>query len=307
MFTIQDLRQWTQQSPPPHFVAPRLAVIGSPIGHSLSPELHQPILDAAQRNMSYARIHVPPTEVGECLELMQQLHFVGINVTVPHKIEALQFLGDAVTPHAKLLGAVNTITFTEQGPQGANTDGPGFLAALNECFEIDFLALREQSVVILGAAGGAGSAVAMQLALSGCPSLILVNRTEEKLVPLVEQIQTKLAAENLPQPQINALSFQAEELQPSLRQANLIVNATNLGREPTDPLPIDTSLLHANQCVLDMVYNQQQPTPLVANARSQGAKAVDGLPLLFHQGILSQKIWFGEIPDITSLKPQFHL
>ena len=136
----------------------RLAVLGHPVSHSASPQLHQPALDAFGIPATYVRLEVRPGEISEALAMMRRLGFIGCNVTVPHKFEAMEAC-DAVSGQARVLGAVNTIVFGENGITGHNTDGPGFEQAIREDF--GFFP-GEVHTLILGAGGGAGQAIATQ-------------------------------------------------------------------------------------------------------------------------------------------------
>lgn len=300
---LADLRIWSASGPPLlDGLRPGLAVIGDPVTHSLSPQMHQPALDAAGRGLAYVKLHLLPGELAEGFARMAATGFVGCNVTVPHKLEALEACV-AATPHARRLGAVNTITFGPDGPRGANTDGPGLLAALEESLRLDLPALRRQRILILGAGGGAGQASAIQLALSGCPRLILANRSESKLPPLADRIRSALADDGLPAPaELRLLgSDDPDTLGAAVAGADLILHASNLGRDDADPLPVPAAALRPGQAVMDLVY-RPGGTRLVHAALAAGARAVDGLPLLLHQGALSQQIWFGQTPDLAALR-----
>ncbi len=133
----------------------RLAVIGNPVAHSQSPQLHQPALDALNIEARYIRLQLEPDELAPAFEKMRALGFVGANVTVPHKFEALQTCS-SLDPAAEALGAVNTVLFADDGETlGFNTDGPGFVRAIRQDFSVD---LRDLKILILGAGGGAGQA-----------------------------------------------------------------------------------------------------------------------------------------------------
>ena len=149
----------------------RLAVIGHPIAHSASPIMHQAALDARSIDARYIRIDLEPGRVVEALSKMRKLGFIGCNVTVPHKIEAMAACGE-IDPAARKIGAVNTLRFNAGGVEGFNTDGPGFQRAVEEVFDNR---LRDLRVMVVGAGGGAGQAIATQCALTGVPRLVLAN------------------------------------------------------------------------------------------------------------------------------------
>ena len=136
----------------------RLAVLGSPVAHSLSPQLHQAALDETGTGGRYIRLEVPAGEVSGTLNRLQELEFIGANITVPHKFEALS-AADEVDGAATMLGAVNTILFERGRKLAFNTDGPGFVRAIHEEFLVDVKDLR---IMVVGAGGGAGQAIAAQ-------------------------------------------------------------------------------------------------------------------------------------------------
>ena len=131
----------------------RFAVIGNPVEHSLSPQLHQPALDDLGEDARYIRVEVEADQVDIAFQELRNAGIHGINVTVPHKLEALEAC-DLVDPAAQMMGAVNTVVFDKEGScSGFNTDGPGFARAIREEFSVD---LGDLKVIIIGAGGGAG-------------------------------------------------------------------------------------------------------------------------------------------------------
>lgn len=272
---------------------PRVAVIGHPVGHSLSPAMHQPALDARGLAIRYVRVDVPPGSVADAFRAMHELGFAGCNVTVPHKGEALEACHE-VDPFARLVGAVNTVIFRPAGIEGANTDGPGLAAAVEEAFGRPLAAHR---VAILGAGGGAGRAAAMQCALAGCPALTLVNRTAAKAEAVAADI---LGATDLLDIGIAALG-DATEVRDALAPCNLLINATSLGLKEGDPSPVHPAALHPGLAVYDMIY-QPPVTPLLAAARAAGCRTANGLSMLVHQGALSFIRWFGGTPPIEAMR-----
>ncbi len=260
----------------------RLAVIGSPIGHSASPVMHQAALDEAGIAVRYVRIEVPPRRVGEALARMRALGFIGCNVTVPHKLEVMDAC-DVVDPAALALGAVNTVRFDSDGTRGFNTDGPGFEAAVRETLGLELRGLR---VVILGAGGGAGRALAAQCAMSGAARLVLVNRTADKLGGLASHLRA-LAGGCGP-----CLSgFADAGLAEECRGCDLIVNASSVGLKAGDPSLLGDACLVSGQGVYDCIY-QPPVTPLLAAAAACGCRTANGRSMLIHQGALAYQLWF---------------
>lgn len=282
-YTLKELERWEEFAPSLNPPA-RLAVIGDPIAHSRSPQMHHPALQARGIPAQYIRVQVPPGKVGRALELFAKHNFVGVNCTIPHKFEALEAM-DEISPLARLLGAVNTVHLLPGHMVGYNSDGPGFLNSVEEAFSKK---VRDLRVLILGAGGGAGRAVAVQCALEKCPSLVLANRTVEKLAPLVEECR-----ELSPTTTVQSTSWDDAALASVLPDIDLIVNATPRGMKDGDEPLFNASLLEKRHLVYDMVYRANGTTPLAAAARAAGAATCDGLTLLLHQGAISFGHWFG--------------
>lgn len=290
-YSIENLSNWTPDIS--GLVPPaKLAVIGDPVAHSKSPQMHNPALRACGLDAQYIRVHVRPGEVARSLRLFAERGFKGVNVTIPHKLEALESV-DVLEPQAQCLGAVNTVAIREGKLHGFNSDGPGFLRAVKEAFGVDVSDLR---VLILGAGGGAGRAVAVQCALEKCPRLILVNRTADKAAALAQQL-----TETSPSTRVTSVAWELDTLRAALDEADLVVNGTSLGMKPDDaPLLPPASLTGAHRA-FDMVYRAGgQLTQLGAAAHAAGAAYVDGSSLLLHQGAISFEYWFG-IPAPTEV------
>lgn len=261
----------------------RLAVIGDPIGHSRSPQMHNPALQTCGIAAQYIRVQVPVGRVAEAFRQFAACGFLGVNITIPHKFEALDAV-DELDPLARQLGAVNTLAIRDGRLHGYNSDGPGFLRSVKEAFGSDVKDLR---VLILGAGGGAGRAVAVQSALSGCQKLQLVNRSQAKADTVASEIQALGGC-----PDVTVVPWNDDALKDALANTDLIVNATSLGMKPNDAKLLPADALHARHFVFDMVYRAGGETPLLADARQAGARTVDGLTLLLHQGGISFEHWF---------------
>ncbi len=269
----------------------RLGVIGNPIAHSKSPQMQQAALDAEGKPLTYVRL-LAGTEVGafeSLLELLAERGFIGANVTVPFKKKAFSAAAQADDLSA-LCGAANTLVLRDDGWHCHNTDGPGFEQAITElCGK----PLRELSIVILGACGGAGSALCCQCILSGCRRLTAVNRPRPELEQLHRLLQPHAAGE------LHTVSFSSPDFREAAESADLIVNATSLGLRPGDPLPLEISLLRPGQTVYDIVTHD---TPLQQAAAAQGCTVSDGLSMLLWQGAIAYHRWFGSMPDIKSMR-----
>jgi shikimate dehydrogenase len=276
-YTFADLRRWkraTVSVEPPI----RLGVFGDPVAQSLSPRMQNAALQACDLPMQDARFQIAPNELRTALQLVRDLEFVGLNLTVPHKIAALSLV-DEIDATAEKLGAINTIQIERGKLIGFNTDGLGFVRAIRESFGLD---LRDLRVLVLGAGGGAGRAIAAQCALEKCPRLALVNRTFDK----AQRLARELAAD-----QIIAVPWQIESLDAALAQSDLVIHATSLGIQETDPSPLPRVLLARHLVIYDLIYKSAL-TPLLAAAAEAGARGANGLTMLLHQGALAFERWF---------------
>ncbi|MEP6698890.1 MAG: hypothetical protein ABJB09_04095, partial [Verrucomicrobiota bacterium] len=183
IYTLADLKNWTKETrgiDPPI----RLGVLGEPVAHSLSPRMQNAALRAGKLDLQYARFQIAPNELSDALARARDLEFVGLNLTIPHKIAALNLM-DSVDENAQRIGAVNTVTIDHGKLCGSNTDGKGFARAIREEFSVD---LRDLRVMILGA-GGAARAIAFQCARENCERLVMANRTFEKGKKLADELR----------------------------------------------------------------------------------------------------------------------
>ena len=268
----------------------RLAVIGHPVAHSASPGMHQPALDALGIDARYIRLDVEPGDVAKAFARMRVLGFIGCNVTVPHKLEAMAACCN-VHADARALGAVNTVRFDADGvTRGFNTDGPGFARAIDDLFATPLSTLR---VAVLGAGGGAGQAIATTCAIHQVPRLVVVNRSADKLDALVPRLRA-----HAPHIEIESVTFaEINRLADLVSGCDLVVNATSVGLKPGDPPVVPAACLRPGQFVNDTIY-QPPVTPLMDLAAGLGCRTANGLPLLLHQGIIAFQHWFpGTLPD----------
>lgn len=293
VYTLEDLNDREQLDHGATQPA-RLAVLGHPVAHSLSPQLHQPALDAAGTGVRYIRLEVEPLRVSEAFARLSALGFIGANITVPHKFEALSACA-SVNENASVLGAVNTVLFDGAETLGFNTDGPGFVRAIREVFSVDIKDLR---IMIVGAGGGAGQAIAAQCAMEGCEHLVLVNRSVEKAATLAKRLTPWFESERLEGPgdRLVVLPTDSPALPAESDHVDLIINATSVGLRRTDPSPLPSSCLQPHHLVYDTIYNPAR-TRLLDEASRQGARTANGLSLLLHQGVLAFDLWFpGQAP-----------
>ncbi len=277
----------------------RLGVFGDPVAHSRSPGFHNAALQACGIEAQYVKIHARPDEFPDALRALSGADFIGANVTIPHKAAALAG-ADRADDYARRSGAVNTLV-TEGGTlAGYNTDGPGLVRAIREEFSVD---LRDLRVMVLGAGGGAGRAIAVQCAVEGCERLVLVNRTVEKAAALAKELAADFRSDRLVGPidRLSAIPHDLAALREQLASADLVINATSLGMKRSDPPLIPAALLTANLMVYDTVYASGD-SRLIEDARAAGCRAANGLSMLLHQGALSFEIWFNRPAPLEAMR-----
>ena len=307
-FTLADLQQWSEigrDIDPPI----RLGVFGDPIAHSLSPQMQNAALSACQINMQYARFHIRANELGSALVSLRKLataspscgglDFVGGNLTLPHKIAAFTQI-DEPDESATRAGAVNTIRVRDEKLIASNTDGEGFRRAIRTEFSMD---LRDLRVMIIGAGGGTGRAIAWQCALENCERLVLVNRTLEKAAALAEQLRPSFSGPRVlgPSRRIEAAAWDESAMRTRLADIDLIVNATPLGMNSSDPTPIPARLIAPHHIIFDCIYGSSK-TMLLRAAEAAGARGANGLSMLLYQGALSFSIWFNRDAPVDAMR-----
>jgi shikimate dehydrogenase len=297
-YTLADLERWSEITGE---IDPqiRLGVFGDPVAHSLSPQIQNAALRAFEIKMQYGRFHIRATELRSALRFLRELDFVGINLTVPHKIAGLTQI-DAADESATRCGAVNTVHLHDKKLVGSNTDAEGFSRAVRSEFSID---LRDLRVMILGAGGGTGHAIAWQCALENCERLVLVNRTPAKASAIVEGLRRFFAEARVlgPVARLEAVQWDETAIRAQLADIDLIVNATPLGMNPSDPAPIPARLLAPHHMVFDCVYRPSK-TALLRAADEAGARGANGLSMLLHQGALSFSLWFNREAPIEAMR-----
>ncbi len=232
--------------------------------------------------------------------MLRELDFVGLNLTVPHKIAALSLV-DEVEERARKIGAINTIVFRDGKSVGCNTDGPGFEHAIREEFSVD---LRDLRVLLLGAGGGAGRALAYQCAFENCERLVLVNRTFDKAQALARELAGSLAdrACSVPKRGCEAIPWEAiGRLRTQLGRTDLVINATTLGLKQSDPSPLPRALIAPHLMIYDLIY-KKNPTALLAAATEAGARGANGLTMLLHQGALAFELWFDRPAPLAAMR-----
>jgi shikimate dehydrogenase len=264
-----------------------LALIGHPVGHSLSPEMHNASFAAEDLNYLYVALDVEPQDLPAAVAGLEALNFRGFNITMPHK-RAMLLLLDDVDEGARISGAVNTVVKEDSGLRGYNTDGGGMVMACQEA-RIDLAGKR---VLLLGA-GGAAAAVALAFGEVGVGELRVVNRSVEHAV----ELRDKLRGTGLKKVEV----YPCDALGEAARESEVIVNATPLGMKDGDPLPMPGEYLGDGRAVCDAVYRPGKETALVREARERGARVVTGERMLLYQGVLAQRLWTGREPNVKAM------
>ena len=276
-YTLQDLETTEFDGTP-------LAVIGHPVQHSVSPAMHNAALsklaesDSRFKDWAYYRFDIAPEDFARALPLFHKRSFLGLNLTIPHKVQAMDLI-KGVSPDAECMGAVNTLVWDELGYDGFNTDGYG----LSRGLEVDLgVSLKDANVILLGS-GGAARAAAVQCVLADCARLDVGNRTPERLKDLMAVLDGMPGGDRVQ-------TFALSELPKDLPDNGVVVNATSLGLNAGDPAPIDVAQLPDGWKVYDMIYNPSA-TALLQQADARGLPIANGLSMLIHQGARSLEIW----------------
>lgn len=263
---------------------PLAGVIGSPIAHSKSPQLHQYWLRTYGLRGYYVPMDVRSDDLAEVLRTLPKAGFVGVNITVPHKEKALE-LADLITDRATLIGAANTLIFRKDGKIHAdNTDGYGFVENLRQ--GAPGWEPSAGPAAVLGA-GGAARAVVASLIDVGVPRIMISNRTRVRADKLAEDFGKRVQVVEW----VKAGNM--------LEEAALVVNTTSLGMlgKPEMRVPLDG--MRRDAVVTDLVYNPLQ-TRLLREAEKLGCTTVDGLGMLLHQAVPAFERWFGKRPVVDA-------
>ena len=258
------------------------AVVANPIKHSISPFIHNSAFEATNTNGVYLAWEVDATELAETVANIRRYQMYGINLSMPYKEQVIPYL-DQLSEEACLIGAVNTVVNREGTLIGYNTDGKGFFKSLPS-FKIS-----RKRLVLLGA-GGAAKAILAQAILDGVSQISVFVRSSsmEKTRPYLEKIQ-------------NATGFRVDlfaledvqELQDSITQADLLVNATSVGMDGSSQ-PIPTSIVLPEKLMVADVIYQPFETPFLKWAKNQGNQSINGLGMLLYQAAEAFELWTGK-------------
>jgi shikimate dehydrogenase len=275
------------------------AVLGHPIRHSASPAMQNAGIAKLGLDWRYLAFEVHPDDLRPVIEGARLMKYIGLNLTVPHKLLALKMV-DVLDKSAKAWGAVNTIRFegrdakgkwqplrhfTKAQPreirsQGFNTDADAITRSLAEDLGIK---LKRAKVLLLGA-GGAGRVAALKLAADGVAEIFLVNRTESKAAAIAREIRRRF-------PKSPGMAL------------DLLLNATSLGLKPGDDSPLDERKVELSQVrsVYDMIYRPAE-TALLKSARLAGCRTANGVGMLLYQGAKALEIWTGKPAPVAVMR-----
>lgn len=259
-----------------------LGLIGNPVEHSISPQLHNTLSKMLGIDLMYVPLRVDKENLEILVKALKATDFVGFNVTIPYKREIMKFIDDN-TKEAILMGSVNTVKKIEGRLYGYNTDGEGFLRAFKEAAGTGF---KGKKVMLIGA-GGAARPIAVKIALEGAEKISVVNRTTQKSVELAEVVNENIAEI------VQVYNFEDKTLKLAFEESDIIVNTTSVGMNPDlHSSPVGDIGYFDGQIVYDVIYNPIK-TKFLADAESRGCKAYNGLGMLFYQGINAYEIWTG--------------
>jgi shikimate dehydrogenase len=275
-----------------------VGVFGHPVSENPTVVMQEAGFQALNLNWRYLTIEVLPEDLGAAMQGLRAFNMRGINLTIPHKVAVLQFL-DEVKPDAALMGAVNTVVRIGNRLVGENTDGKGFMRSLTRDAKVN---PKGRKVLVLGA-GGAARSITVELALAGAQQITIVNRSPDRGKALTELLNAKTPA------RANFVAWQGTCSIPS--DTDILVNATSIGLFPNVQAKPDINYdsISSKMVVCDVIHTPM--TPFLSEAQQRGAKTVDGLGMLVHQGAFGFKLWTGLDAPVEAmhqaLSKAFHL
>lgn len=263
-------------------------LIGDPVSKSLSPFIHNYVFENQGLNKRYMAFRVKSEDLETSLNGMRTLGVGGFNATIPHKIALLEIV-DELDPYVQQLKAINTVKIQHGKMKGYNTDGPGMIQALLD----HGVALQESKILIVGA-GGAARGIALALALKGCDTIGVLNRTEAKAKILVDMI--------------NAMDTESKgqvaTLKSDLMLYDVVINTTSVGMYPkVDEIPLNLALVRRDSVLVDIVYKPHM-TRFLREGKNLGNPIVHGIEMLIYQALIADEIWLDIELDKSKLKEE---
>ncbi|WP_425060703.1 Shikimate dehydrogenase (NADP(+)) [Sporomusa carbonis] len=258
----------------------KVGLLGWPLGHSLSPAMHNAAFAASGLDYVYLPLPTPPELLSQAVAGLKALGFAGVNVTIPHKVAIMEYL-DEIDASARLVGAVNTVVIKDGRLIGYNTDAGGYISSLTAAG----VAIAGKHAVILGA-GGAARAVVAGFVGNGIASVVIGARAAAK----AEAIARFFPGDT----PVTGQEWDSRDFAKALTQADIVVNTTPLGMHPdiTNQPPLAWELLKPSAVISDLVYNPLE-TRFMVEAVRRGHTVVGGEGMLAEQGALAFSLWTG--------------
>ena len=259
-----------------------VAVFGQPVAGNPTQYMMEKAFAQAGLDWRYLTLEVAPEALGDAIRGMRAMGFRGCNLTIPHKVEVIQYL-DRTSEAAALVGAVNCVNRVGDELVGENTDGKGFVQSLNEMADP-----AGKNIVVLGA-GGAARAIAVELGLAGATAMTIVNRGEERGRELANLLNEKVNVA------AQFVCWEGDYRVPS--ETEVVINATSIGLGDADArVPLDMETLESDMVVADVIFNPPE-TRFLRGARSRDCQTLDGLGMLVNQAVIAFHIWTGRDAD----------
>lgn len=267
---------------------------GFPVAENPTQAMIEPAYRAMGIDWRYLTLEVPPASLQAAVDGARAFGFKGFNCTIPHKIAVIEHL-DGLGESAQLMGAVNCVVARDGKLIGENTDGKGFVSSLRE-----LTAPAGKRCVIFGA-GGAARAISVEMALAGCAEVIIVNRSPERGLPLVELLNHQVAAACSANFKASFVAWSGNYPIPA--ETDIVINATSIGLYPDieAKLALNFETLLPSMVVADVIPNPPE-TNLVKAARAKGCPVIDGLGMLVAQGVIGIEYWTGQTPDAAVMR-----
>ncbi len=277
-----------------------ICLLGSPVAHSLSPQMHNLAFETLGLDYRYLAFDVQPSALADVVNAFGAMNVRGMNLTMPLKNDIVPFC-DRLSPASEISGAVNTVVFEEDGSiSGHTTDGAGFLRALEE----ENISYKGQKLTIFGT-GGAGTAILVQAALDGAAEISVFSRFTSRFIDRTRQVVKALNERT--SCRVRLYDYEDKRIRTELSDSALLVNASNVGMAPNTEgcLVKEAGWLPEGLAVSDVIYNPRE-TRLLAMARQRGLRAMNGMYMLLYQGAESFKLWTGrEMPAELVKKAYF--
>jgi len=259
-----------------------VAVFGQPVAGNPTQYMMEKSFAALGLDWRYLTLEVPPAGLGDAVRGMRAMGFRGCNLTIPHKVEVIQYL-DRTSEAASLMGAVNCVNRVGDELVGENTDGKGFVQSLKELTDPS-----GKNIVLLGA-GGAARAIGVEVALAGAATITVVNRGEARGQELAKLLDEKVKVPT------TFVRWEGDYQVPA--ETDVVINATSIGLGDGEArVPLDTSTLESDMVVADVIFSPPE-TRLLRDAKARGCQTLDGLGMLVNQAVIGFHIWTGRDAD----------